>query len=244
MSDKVNEATLDEVENFAVDMKNDSKATLEHPNEFIEPEVKRNVVKLLFEGTFLENSKEIIENLNKFPKPEVNVKEITPQIAMISNTNNKVDADRAAVRVNLAFRKLSAAAVAGKKGAGSYKLAATKKKAKKHAKKAKKPAAKKRADKPKAEKPAKKAKKPTKKADKIPAVKKAANNSVMIREHDFNKQCSMVAKPNSQLMNVIRLDFYKIKISFPWNPGVSLGWICCYATMYITLQMLFQPEEC
>ena len=159
MRNKSNDATLNGVENFAVSMKNGSKVTLENPNKFTEPEVERNVVKLLFEGTFLENSKEIIKKFNKSPKPEVNVKEITPQITKISNPNNKVDADRAAVRVNLAFRKLSAAAVAGKKGAGSYKLAATKKKAKKHAKKAKKPAAKKRAHKPKAKKPTKKANK-------------------------------------------------------------------------------------
>ena len=122
--------------------------------------------------------------------------------------NNKVDADKAAVRVKLALRKLIAskkvvaAAAAGKKGAGSYKLAVAKKKVKR----------------PKAKKPAKKAKKPTKKADKMPAAKKAANNSVMIREHDFNKQCSMVAKPNSQLMNVI-------KLSFPFNPRDE----CCRA---------------
>merc|ERR1711867_32547 len=44
--------------------------------------------------------------------------------------NNKVDADKAAVRVKLALRKMIAsrkvvaAAAAGKKGAGSYKLAA------------------------------------------------------------------------------------------------------------------------
>ena len=55
MSDKVHEATLDKVENFSVDMKNNSKVTLENPNEFIEPEVQRNVVNLLFEGAFLFN---------------------------------------------------------------------------------------------------------------------------------------------------------------------------------------------
>ena len=87
-------------------------------------------------------------------------------------------------------------------------------------------------------------------------------SSAMIREkHDFNEQPNcMVAKklvtfngskPTdmltdcSRLMNdVIGLDIYKRLISFPWNPGVSLCWICCYATMYITLQMLFQSEEC
>merc|ERR1711863_94860 len=70
--------------------------------------------------------------------------------------NNKVDAAKAAVRVKLALKKLVdskalvAAAAAGKKGAGSFKLAA------------KEPAAKKpKAKKPKAKKPA--AKKPAKK---------------------------------------------------------------------------------
>merc|ERR1712183_1031959 len=109
--------------------------------------------------------------------------------------NNKVaDADKAAVRVKLALRKLVAAkkvvpaAAAGKKGAGSFKLpakepAAKKPKAKKakKPKAAKKPAAKKAA-KPKAKKAAKSkaakkpaAKKPAaKKAAKKPAAKKAA----------------------------------------------------------------------
>ena len=120
------------------------------------------------------------------------------------------------------------AAAAGKKGTGSYKLAAAEKKVKrpkaekpakltkKPAKKAAKKAAKEPAAEPKAKKPAKKARKPTKKADKMPAAKKAANNSVMIREHDFNKQCSMVAKPNSQPINVT-------KLTFPFNPGDE----CC-----------------
>merc|ERR1712242_36322 len=76
--------------------------------------------------------------------------------------NNKVDAAKAAVRVRLALKKLVAskglvaAAAAGKKGAGSFKLPA------------KEPAAKK----PKAKKPA--AKKPAKKAAKKPAAKKPA----------------------------------------------------------------------
>merc|ERR1712076_189758 len=95
--------------------------------------------------------------------------------------NNKVaDADKAAVRVKLALRKVVPAAAAGKKGAGSFKLpakepAAKKPKAKKP-KAAKKPAAKKAA-KPKAKKAAKPkaAKKPAaKKAAKKPAAKKAA----------------------------------------------------------------------
>merc|ERR1711944_262865 len=88
--------------------------------------------------------------------------------------NNKVDAAKAGVRVKLALRKMVAAkkviaaAAAGKKGAGSFKLPPKEPKAKKpKAKKAKKPAAK------KAKKPAaKKAAKP--KAAKKPAAKKAA----------------------------------------------------------------------
>merc|ERR1711997_907194 len=87
--------------------------------------------------------------------------------------NNKVaDADKAAVRVKLALRKLVAAkkvvpaAAAGKKGAGSFKLPAKEPAAKKpKAKKAKKPKA---AKKPAAKKPA------AKKAAKKPAAKKAA----------------------------------------------------------------------
>merc|ERR1712176_1157771 len=85
--------------------------------------------------------------------------------------NNKVDAAKAAVRVRLSLKKMLAAkklvsaAAAGKKGAGSYKLAAKEPKAKKP--KAKKPKAK------KAKKPnAKKAAKP--KAAKKPAAKKPA----------------------------------------------------------------------
>merc|ERR1739848_160020 len=87
--------------------------------------------------------------------------------------NNKVaDADKAAVRVKLALRKLVAAkkvvpaAAAGKKGAGSFKLPAKEPAAKKpKAKKAEKPKA---AKKPAAKKPA------AKKAAKKPAAKKAA----------------------------------------------------------------------
>ena len=90
--------------------------------------------------------------------------------------NNKVDATKAGVRVKLALRKLTAdkkvvaAAVAGKKGAGSYKLPAKEPKAAKP--KAKKPKAKK----PKAAKKpaAKKAKKPAAKKAKKPAAKKPA----------------------------------------------------------------------
>merc|ERR1719348_2310064 len=78
--------------------------------------------------------------------------------------NNKVDAAKAAVRVRLALKKMIAAktvvaaAAAGKKGAGSFKLPAKEPKAKK----AKKPKAKKPKKVKKAKKPA--AKKATKKA--------------------------------------------------------------------------------
>merc|ERR1711892_860216 len=99
--------------------------------------------------------------------------------------NNKVDAAKAAVRVRLALKKMIAAkkvvaaAAAGKKGAGSFKLAAIEKKAKKVKKvkkpKAKKPKKVKKAKKPAAKKPKKAAKKPAaKKAAKKPAAKKAA----------------------------------------------------------------------
>merc|ERR1712165_114627 len=80
--------------------------------------------------------------------------------------NYKVDAAKAPSRVRISLKKLVdskalvAAAAAGKKGAGSFKLAAKEPKAKKPkaAKKAKKPAAKKpAAKKPAAKKPAKKA---------------------------------------------------------------------------------------
>merc|ERR1712055_458799 len=91
--------------------------------------------------------------------------------------NNKVDAAKAGVRVNLALKKMVAAkkivaaAAAGKKGAGSFKLPAKEPKAKKpKAKKAKKPKAKK-AKKPKAKKAVKK---PAAKKAKKPAAKKAA----------------------------------------------------------------------
>ena len=96
--------------------------------------------------------------------------------------NNKVDAAKAGVRVKLALRKLVAgkkvvaAAAAGKKGAGSFKLPAKEPKAKKPAaKKAKKPKAAKKPAAKKAAKPKKAAKKPAaKKAAKKPAAKKAA----------------------------------------------------------------------
>merc|ERR1739838_1157134 len=102
--------------------------------------------------------------------------------------NNKVDAAKAPVRVRLALKKtiaakkVVAAAAAGKKGAGSFKLAAVEKKAKK-VKKVKKPKAKKpKKVKKAAKKPAaKKAKKPAKKAAKKPAAKKAAKKKAAAR---------------------------------------------------------------
>jgi histone H1/5 len=106
--------------------------------------------------------------------------------------NNKVDADKAAVRVRTALKKMIesktvvAAAVAGKKGAGSFKLAAVEKVVKPKAekpKKAKKVEKKKPAKKPAAKKPAAKkpaAKKPAAKkpAAKKPAAKKPAAKKV------------------------------------------------------------------
>merc|ERR1719322_2044840 len=80
--------------------------------------------------------------------------------------NYKVDAAKAPARVRLALKKmvaskaLVAAAAAGKKGAGSFKLAEKEKKEKKAKKPAKKPAAKK-----------------PKKAAKKPAAKKAAKKT-------------------------------------------------------------------
>ena len=74
----MNEDTLDdEVKNFSVDVEENSKVELEDPNEFIEVKVKRNSVKFLFEGTFEENTEEILENLDKFPEPEIEVEEVT-----------------------------------------------------------------------------------------------------------------------------------------------------------------------
>ena len=61
----------DEVKNFSVDVEENSKVEFEDPNEFLKVEVKRNVVKLLFEGTLEENTEEILENLDKFPEPDI-----------------------------------------------------------------------------------------------------------------------------------------------------------------------------
>merc|ERR1711915_115753 len=76
----------------------------------------------------------------------------------------------------IAAKKVVAAAAAGKKGAGSFKLPAKEPKAKKAKKpKAKKPKKVKKAKKPAAKKPKKAAKKPAaKKAAKKPAANKAA----------------------------------------------------------------------
>ena len=64
----MNEDTLDdEVKNFSVDVEENSKVELEDPNEFIEVKVKSNVVNLLFEGTFEENTEEILEISISFP---------------------------------------------------------------------------------------------------------------------------------------------------------------------------------
>ena len=71
MNNEVNEDILDdEVKNFAIDVKN-SNALFDNQNKFIEAEVGRNVVKILFEGTFEKNSEEILENVDNFPKPEI-----------------------------------------------------------------------------------------------------------------------------------------------------------------------------
>ena len=242
MSDNVHEVTLDKVENFSVDMKNNSKVTLENPNEFIEPEVKRNVVKHLFEGTFLKNSRQIIENFEKFPKHEVNVKEVISQKAKSPNPDKLMEGN-SVMDVNLKRNHNRYQEDIGEDDAKANKdhrvvSVGTKKPAKKADKKpdakkaANKPVARKPAAEPKAKKPAKKAKKPTKKADKMPAAKKATkkpaakkhvakktvNNSAMIREPDSNKQHSMVAKPTGMMVDESRL-MNVIKLSFPWNPG-------------------------
>ena len=46
LGDKL-EFLLDDLEEFVIDVKNNSKDKLEDPNEFIEAEIGRNVVKLL-----------------------------------------------------------------------------------------------------------------------------------------------------------------------------------------------------
>ena len=88
----MNEDTLkDEVKNFSVDVEENSKVELEDPNEFIEVKVERNVVRLLFEGKFEENTEEILENLDKFPKPEIKVEEVTSEKAYVSNPDNSME---------------------------------------------------------------------------------------------------------------------------------------------------------
>ena len=74
---KVNEDSHNEVENFEIHVQNNSKVSPENPNEFIEAEIGRNVVKLLFEGKFEENSEESHENICKFPKTEIKVEEVS-----------------------------------------------------------------------------------------------------------------------------------------------------------------------
>ena len=72
---KVIEDSRAEVEKY---VQNNFKVNPENPNEFIEAEIGRNVVKVLFEGTFLEYSEETVENLKKFPKPKI-MEEITSE---------------------------------------------------------------------------------------------------------------------------------------------------------------------
>ena len=111
--------------------------------------------------------------------------------------NYKVDAAKAAGRVRLALKKLVtskaivAAAAAGKKGAGSFKLA-EKPKAAKPVKAKKKPAAKK-AKKPAAKKPA--AKKPAAKKAKKPAAKKPAAKKPAAKKPAAKKPAAKAKKP-------------------------------------------------
>ena len=120
--------------------------------------------------------------------------------------NNKVDATKAPTRVRLALKKLVeskalvAAAAAGKKGAGSFKLAAKEPAAKKP-KAAKKPAAKKpAAKKPAAKKPAAKkaAKKPAAKAAKKPAAKKPAAKKPAAKKPAAKKPAAKKAAPKKK----------------------------------------------
>ena len=90
-NNEVNEDSLDEFEDPAVGVGDNFKVILEDPNEFIEAEVERNVVKLLFEGTFKENSEEILENLSKFPEQEVEFKDVTSDEADVSNPENPLE---------------------------------------------------------------------------------------------------------------------------------------------------------
>ena len=119
--------------------------------------------------------------------------------------NNKVDATKAPTRVRLALKKLVeskalvAAAAAGKKGAGSFKLAAKEPAAKKP-KAAKKPAAKKPAAKKAAKKPAAKkaAKKPAAKAAKKPAAKKPAAKKPAAKKPAAKKPAAKKAAPKKK----------------------------------------------
>ena len=89
---EVNEDILDdEAKNFAVDVEKNSKVKVENPNEFIE--VERNVVKLLYEGTFLDNSEEIVENLKKFPESEIRIEEVISDEANVLNVDPQVESN-------------------------------------------------------------------------------------------------------------------------------------------------------
>ena len=89
---EVNEDILDdETKNFAVDVEKNFKVKVEIPNEFIE--VERNVVKLLYEGTFLDNSEEIVENLKKFPESEIRIEEVTSDEENDLNVDPQVESN-------------------------------------------------------------------------------------------------------------------------------------------------------
>ena len=88
----MNEDTLDdEVKNFSVDVEENSTVELEDPNEFIEIKVERNVVRLLLEGTFEENTEEILENLDKFPEPEIKDEEATSEEANVLKEERQME---------------------------------------------------------------------------------------------------------------------------------------------------------
>ena len=92
MNNKVHEDILDyEVKNFEVDVEKNSKVKDENLNKFIEVKVERNVVKLLFEGTFKENTEEILENLDKFPEPEIEMEEATSEEANVLKVERQME---------------------------------------------------------------------------------------------------------------------------------------------------------
>ena len=85
---KVIEDSRAEVEKY---VQNNFKVNPENPNEFIEAEIGRNVVKLLFEGKFEENSEESHENIGKFPETEIKVEEVSSfEKANVSNSENLI----------------------------------------------------------------------------------------------------------------------------------------------------------